>query len=173
MDFAEGEITGLLEKYFEGETSLAEERKLEQYFTEESMDPALVPFRPLFEYFRRERGQGVSGAFEARILERIRESSRQEPRIIPLRGRSWMSAAATALILLGSLWFYLQPRKPSSHASTLIASASANRDTYQDPRQAMAVVEKALMAVSGNFHHGEQLTRENLSRLGTLDKVMQ
>ncbi|HUX85328.1 MAG TPA: hypothetical protein VMV20_08830, partial [Chitinophagaceae bacterium] len=163
MDFTEGEINGLVERYFEGETSLAEERRLEQYFTEAAVDPALAQLRPLFGYFRQERQAGVSPDFEARILEKVQKTMRPEPRVIPLKGRAWMSAAATALILLGSLWFYLEPRRQASPSTPLIASA--NRDTYQDPRQAMAVVEKALMAVSGNIHHGEQLTRENLSRL--------
>ena len=47
-------IDELLEKYFEGETSCEEERKLRRFFTEEEVPQHLQAYRPLFAYLEQE-----------------------------------------------------------------------------------------------------------------------
>ena len=47
--------TALLERYFAGETTLAEERDLNHYFQREDIAPELAPYAPLFAYWDRER----------------------------------------------------------------------------------------------------------------------
>ena len=44
-------IEQLLEKYFEGETSIAEEQVLKEYFNTENVAPHLEMHKPLFCYF--------------------------------------------------------------------------------------------------------------------------
>jgi hypothetical protein len=48
-------IENLLERYFEGKTSLAEERELESYFTGSQIAPAHIQFAPLFQYYSNSR----------------------------------------------------------------------------------------------------------------------
>ncbi|MFK8297937.1 hypothetical protein ACI76O_03895 [Capnocytophaga cynodegmi] len=43
----------LLEKYFEGETSLQEEKELQEYFNSENVDASLEKYRPMFSYFQK------------------------------------------------------------------------------------------------------------------------
>jgi len=45
----------LLEKYFEGNTSLREEQNLRDYFSSNSVDSELIGYAPLFQYFEIER----------------------------------------------------------------------------------------------------------------------
>jgi hypothetical protein len=174
MDFNDDEIGALLEKYFDGETSLGEERQLENYFNASEVSPAFVQFKPLFAYFRGEKEVGTSAGFEERMLQKISAPGKPPVKIIRLVNSAWISAAATVMILLGSWWFYHQPETGDRISSHQFREAAAeSRDTYSDPRQAMATVEKALMTVSGNMQHGATLTRENLAKLNSLDKVMQ
>lgn len=43
----------LLEKYFEGETFLQEEKELQEYFNSENVDASLEKYRPMFSYFQK------------------------------------------------------------------------------------------------------------------------
>lgn len=43
----------LLEKYFEGETSLQEEKELQEYFNSEQVDASLEKYKPMFKYFQK------------------------------------------------------------------------------------------------------------------------
>ena len=46
------EIETLLEKYFEGNTSLSEERRLQEYFNSENVDDSLQKYKHLFVFFK-------------------------------------------------------------------------------------------------------------------------
>ncbi|MDO4782642.1 MAG: hypothetical protein Q4A09_05410 [Capnocytophaga felis] len=46
-------IESLLEKYFEGETSLQEEKELQEYFNSEQVDASLEKYKPMFKYFQK------------------------------------------------------------------------------------------------------------------------
>ena len=49
MEF--NKMEALLEKYFEGETSIAEENELKNYFFSSNVAPNLEQYKPLFGYF--------------------------------------------------------------------------------------------------------------------------
>ena len=51
----EQKIHELLQRYFDGETSLHEERELQQYFAQGEVPAPLQAYRPLFAYFAQER----------------------------------------------------------------------------------------------------------------------
>jgi hypothetical protein len=44
-------IDYLVEKYFQGETSIAEEKELRTYFSSSDVAQHLEQYRPIFEYF--------------------------------------------------------------------------------------------------------------------------
>ena len=49
----------LLDKYFEGNTSLREERHLRDYFSYETADKEFGEYAPIFQYFKMERVEKV------------------------------------------------------------------------------------------------------------------
>ncbi|MEO9511414.1 MAG: hypothetical protein ABJN84_00180 [Flavobacteriaceae bacterium] len=79
-------IEKLLEKYFEATTTVAEEKTLQTYFSQESVATHLEQYRPMFSYF--------SNAKEERYTKQV-----------PLKPRKnyyrWISVAAVAVLTFG------------------------------------------------------------------------
>ncbi|MBD1261163.1 hypothetical protein HZY62_11225 [Maribacter polysiphoniae] len=79
-------IERLLEKYLEASTTIAEEKELRAYFSQESVASHLKQYAPMFQYF--------SVAKEERYTKEL-----------PLKKRSinykWLSIAAMAVMLFG------------------------------------------------------------------------
>jgi hypothetical protein len=81
----------LIEKYFEGGTSLEEEQMLRDYFQGEDVLPEREMYKPMFRYFTYEREVASKKCHPARLLSRV------ETKRILLR---WGSIAAAACLLL-------------------------------------------------------------------------
>ncbi|MDR1738143.1 MAG: hypothetical protein LBR66_04900 [Candidatus Symbiothrix sp.] len=92
----------LLEKYFEGQTSLSEEERLRSYFESESVPPEWQPYQALFQYFASERVQ------EKPATEPVR---RHNTRRLLLR---WGSLAAACLLLFVCLRHRTIPENKSA-----------------------------------------------------------
>ncbi len=79
-------IEKLLEKYLEASTSVAEEKELRTYFSQESVPTHLAQYAPMFQYF--------SLAKEERFTKQV-----------PLKTRrnyfKWASVAAVAVLMFG------------------------------------------------------------------------
>nr|WP_299173995.1 hypothetical protein [uncultured Allomuricauda sp.] len=79
-------IEKLLEKYFEATTTVAEEKTLQAYFSQESVATHLEQYRPMFNFF--------SNAKEERYTKQV-----------PLKPRKnyykWISVAAVAVLSFG------------------------------------------------------------------------
>lgn len=94
-------IEELLEKYFEGNTSAAEEKELRVFFSSKEVPAHLEVYRPLFIYFNEE-------------IEKERES--ESEKVIPFVKTSnprrvlyWVSGIAASIFILlgiGRLWVF-------------------------------------------------------------------
>ena len=123
----------LLEKYFEGETSIAEEKVLKQYFTSETVAPHLEQYRSLFGYFKSEK--------EEKLEQPIMLTSQKTTLY------RWLVAASIALLLGGGFWF-TQQEAPQN------AVAQSELGTYDSPEEAFEETQKALAMVSGHLNTG-------------------
>jgi hypothetical protein len=154
------EIRALLEKYWQAETTVEEERVLAEYFRQVEIAVDLEPMRGLFEW-REEEAELKPGAdFDNRMLRRIGEIQGGETvgsgsRVI--HGFSFRFAAAAAIILclgIGLLIPLISPR-----IETPIT------DTYTDPNRALAAVRQALLVASVRINEGKHITQRNITRL--------
>jgi hypothetical protein len=164
------DVRALLEKYWQTETTVAEEQALAAYFSSPSVDVELEPYRALFAYFEMESQVSPGPGFEARILQAIAAAG---PTVVTLdpattgtpgRNFRWglVSAAATVLILVASL-FLLQPVNPVRPATATPPATVARRvtDTYDDPEKALAAVRHALLIASVHLNEGrKQITNK-------------
>jgi hypothetical protein len=129
MEFSKIEI--LLEKYFEGETSIAEEIELKNYFSSPNVAPHLVQYQPLFGYF--------SIAKEQKYTQQI-------PLLSIKRKVAWLSIAASVVIMLG-IGSYL-------YFNANVAMENKDLGSYDDPEEALAATQKALAMLSNNVNVG-------------------
>lgn len=155
------EVKILLQKYFEGETTLGDERLLSEYFSQEQVPEELMPYREWFAGLRMEAGDPdfsvtkdstfTAAGLQEKILEKER---RQRGRVRSMR-YTLVGIAASLLVAMGSLFWYQQ--QPDY------------RDTFDDPEEALAVAGETLAFVSAKYNKGV----EKLSSLEKLSESVQ
>lgn len=198
MNYAQ--IAALLDKYWEGETSIAEEQQLKQYFQAGNIDPRLQAFAALFKAIAIEKAL----AFQGNVPMQVRSRN--------LTWRNWTAAASVALILTAGGWWILHKpvenqnlvvvptptetpvtrintlpdtntmkpvpglkRKPGIHKR--LKAALAHQETPLTPKEraeaekAYAEVKAALALVSSKLNKGRTEAAKNLNHLESLDKV--
>jgi hypothetical protein len=128
---ASDRIEKILEKYFEAETSIAEEKELKEYFTSSNVAPPLEQYQPLFGYA-------------------VQAKQEQFKATIPLNTKKrnsvvWLSVAASVAVLLGvSLFTYQHYHQPKSN----------DLGTIDDPEVAFRETQKALAMISEHVNKG-------------------
>ncbi len=93
------DIDKLLERYYEGETSLAEEKQLRQFFQQETIPEHLQRHAGQFRYFTDARNQQPSLAFSNQLAAKLNVP--EMGRVISLRTWSLRIAASVALLIIG------------------------------------------------------------------------
>lgn len=88
------DIKILLERYFEGETSLQEERSLRDYFASDHVAADFLPYEPIFSFVEQNQNKPIS----ENNFDRPFVASRRK-RILIVRSLS--AVAACALIVMG------------------------------------------------------------------------
>ncbi len=124
-------IEQLLDAYFEGETSLAEEKILKEYFKRGEVAPHLEVYRDMFAYFETSKQEttNVAPVFE-----------KDEKRGIAHSMRNWYSIAALVVVALG-VTFFLQQN---------------NNITQQEEKEALMAYEQTKEALNFFSHHFNQ-----------------
>ncbi|HVU98129.1 MAG TPA: hypothetical protein VHE34_23055 [Puia sp.] len=165
-------IKALLEKYWQAETTVEEERVLAGYFRGPGVDPDLRPYADLFAYFEEESRVSPGPDFEARILQAI----------TPVRQFRWgmAAAAATVLVVVAGLFLFESTAptggrgvaNPATAGRRIAGPATGNpaagspatgnpatapvADTYDNPEQALAAVRHALLIASVHLNEGRK-----------------
>lgn len=122
-------IEKILEKYFEGTTTLKEETILKDYFTKETIAPHLQEYKALFIYF--------NTAKEESYTKTIQLTTKKSQR----KNRYWLSIAASIVVLIS------------------VFIGKEQYELYQQKQEAdhlYAQVSKGLLLLSTNLQKGEQ-----------------
>lgn len=127
-------IENILEKYFQGETTIAEENQLKEYFSSPNVAQHLEQYKPMFGYFSQVKQQ---------------KTTQEIPLQTKKRNVAWLSIAASAVVLLGIGTFYYV----SEETATPVV-AQSELGTYNDPEEALAATQKALALLSNNVNVG-------------------
>jgi hypothetical protein len=157
------EINRLLEKYYDGESTLQEEKTLREFFAGEDIPEQLRIHRELFAHYGREQEVSVvDPAFENRITASL-EQAQEQVQVVsmtPPRNRFMFMAgiAAGVLLLIG---LFATIRYEVSNGPTVTAVRTDPESAYRD-------VNEALMLVSGNLNNG----LKQVERLQMVDKAM-
>lgn len=132
-------INILLQKYFEAETTLAEENELITYFTSGEVDENLKMYVPMFSGIE-ELSVDENPALGDDLMNHILESEHREK----LRYR-WMwqivtGVAASVILVMLAANFY--------------SNQNQWHDTFTDPDEAYAEATKTLEFVAGKYNKG-------------------
>ncbi|MGH2667010.1 hypothetical protein [Flavobacterium sp.] len=121
----------LIEKYFQGETSIAEEKELRSYFSSQDVAPHLEQYKAMFGYFTEAKKQ---------------EFAQEIPHHTKKRKVWWLSVAASVVVLFGMVTFFV--------INTNQAVTQEDLGTYDDPEKALQETQKALALLSANVNIG-------------------
>ncbi len=156
MDYQK--IDALLEKYWQGETTVAEEAQLRQFFSEEDPPARLRPVAALFQYY--ETPPQLDEAFDERVLSQLHKQNRASmwPNMLKV-------AAVVVLFLLGGFWW----SQTYDDSPDPVVAVAAPSDTYEDPEQAYREAKQALLLVSTLMNEGTQ----HLTKLEEFDEAQQ
>lgn len=123
-------VEQLLEKYFQGATTIAEEKQLKAYFSSNDVAPHLAKYQSLFGYFETQKGT----QFEQKLPLQPRKQNTVK----------WIGIAASFVVLFGLTTFYFYPSEPKHE----------DLGTYDNPEEAFIATQKALLMVSEQVNIG-------------------
>ena len=130
-------IEKLIEKYFEGETSIAEETELKVYFSSSDVEQHLKQYQSIFNYLSQAKEQQST----QQILLGSTISDTKRPMVI------WISMAASVLVMVG-VGTYLFTKSNQQPTNT------DEYGTYDNPEKALEETERALALVSEHLNTG-------------------
>jgi hypothetical protein len=144
------EIAQLLNKFMAGETSIAEEEVLAQYFRTHEVDEEWAEYKEMFTLF--DNGQvdidiedGTSGQAikdDSAKIQMLPKTVREKPKIVALR---WlMTGIAASIVLLVA--FHLG-RSTAEQPSLVAEKTAVAKDSLQPKHEAITPTEKTVEAV--------------------------
>jgi hypothetical protein len=145
-------MNDLLNKYWEGNTSLKEEHELREYFTSGKVAPGHEMYTDLFVTFEEEHQQKET-SFNAFAKLDMQEEKVED---INFQRKTWKGlaiAAGFSLLIAVSAGYYQDQAQP-------------DLGTYESPEQAYAATVEALELVSQKFNNG----RNNLVPAAQINK---
>ena len=154
-------IDSLLEKYFNGDSSIDEERQLKQYFSQPQIDLDLVHLKPLFVFLKNEKS--------------VQMPEQKTVTLRPIPGgakfgwkRIYSIAVAAAMLTAFGLGAFLYQKNMAAERERL-AIEILNKDTYDDPEKAMAEIKSALALVSRKMNKGKKEAAKGLNKVDKLN----
>ena len=124
-------VERILEKYFEGETTSAEEKELKDYFASTNVAQHLEHYKPMFGYFSQAKQEQYNAVIPLETKKR--------------KIASWISIAAAVIVLLGLGTFTFMNYNTTT---------SKDLGTYDDPEVAFRETQKALALISKHVNTG-------------------
>ncbi len=144
-------ISALLEKYWEGESTLAEEAALKAFFSEPhpDMPEDLLEAAPLFQYLEEESAVRVPAEpeWDMSFMEETPVKTTPVVKIHPVK--NWMKYAAIVLMAAGVGYGLKQHQ-----ASRRIAMEQLKEE--EEARQAFIETKRALALLSRNLNKGTE-----------------
>ena len=123
-------IDALLEKYFEGNTTIQEENQINKYFSSSNVTLNLQHYKPLFQCFNEQKMVSYEKNINVKSNYKI----------------FWMAFAASIALIFG-LGTFLYINNNSNTASNDLGS-------YESPEVAFQETQKALQMLSNNVNVG-------------------
>lgn len=150
-------VRTLLDKYWEGETSLEEEQNLRSYFASSQVADEFMPFSALFCFYQEAQQVKMDRKIKAPDLPQVLGKT------VSMR---WViNVAASVAIFIAMFFINKQSKSPQ-------IDQYAYQDTYQDPQQAYDEVKRALLFVSAKMNKGVNTAAHSLEKMQPLGDIL-
>ena len=150
------QIEALIEKYYNGETSLEEERKLQWFFQTQTVPERLKPEAEMFRYYYLRKGEESPGNLNKKLGDLIDQQSQKRILFSSARSFYWISGVAASILILVGLWLGFN--------TNMFNNQQAYQDTFEDPQLAYLETKRVLFMVSDKLNQGTR-TLQNLNKL--------
>ncbi len=169
------EIEILLDKYFEGESTLEEEKQLRVFFSSGNVPEHLQEYAEMFGYFGMEAQESLNPELEEQIIEKF-DQGRQIAFYQNRRFWYYFTGIAASVLFL---FTFLYESEISNQIG--ITGFSDTKYTTQEKQQAYDQTKQALAYVSGKMNQGfgplQEMNKINASsiplvQLGKLEKSL-
>lgn len=161
-------IQTLLDKYFEGNSSIAEEKQLKAYFQQKEIDPGLEAYRTLFVWQAEEQEISLPSRFQNDLLAEI--EAQQKVGFVRRFLRHPMSRAAALIVLLAGMWWAYQ-----TDSATIEPQATAEIDWEQyEPKtkeEALNITRNAMVMLSKELNRGTARVAKEVVKVRQLGRV--
>lgn len=137
------EIKAILEKYFEGHSSLEEEQLLKSYFQGADIAPEHEKYRLLFQFLVSEKEQLAPKQLSQAIYS---DANNNNSLRVMVR---WSMATAASILLAVSLYFSIPEWQEASEVEAHWAKYEV-----KDPEKAAQITRDALLKVSRHLNKG-------------------
>jgi hypothetical protein len=142
-------IEQLLDKYWDGDTSLEEEQVLQNFFTEEEVPEHLQGVATLFRKFKTDRQfKTLDDDFDETVIHTIEKSASA------WSFRKLLRIAAAVTLLLLSV--FLIKDYTSGQAEESAEASEKIENTSEDPKLAYEQTKQALLLISSMMNEGTQ-----------------
>ena len=132
-------VETLLEKYFEGETTVNDDKELQDYFASPEVAPHLQQYASLFNHFAVAKVQQFKQEIPVFDIHKVENKYKK-------RNLAWISIAASVVVLMGIGTYVFYDRETVTKSKGL--------GTYDDPELAFKATQKALSLLSNNVNVG-------------------
>ncbi|RIJ46604.1 hypothetical protein D1614_18210 [Maribellus luteus] len=135
------EVKILLQRYFDGESTDADERMLEAYFQSGEVAAEVAEYAEFFGGIYELANLADDPTIEEDVMDYILENEHREKTRYRSMWKVVTGIAASVIIVLGGFLLYQEQQK-------------SFKDTFQDPDEAYAYATKTLEFVSGKYSKG-------------------
>ena len=153
-------IYTLLEKYWNCETSVSEERELQAFFNFGNVPADLLQFVPVFAYKQKQQTISLSDDFDRKLEASIRKADRQKQYITIKIFGPFLRIAASIILIAGigiSVYFFAKQNN------------QVFAETYNDPNAALEQATSALEKLSLALQATEEASFKSLEQLDNLN----
>lgn len=161
MDY--NNIRKLLDKYWEGESSLQEETQLRDFFAGNDIPEDLKPFQSLFQLFQLEQDKKLNADFDKKLMQQLQSSDKPVAKVRTL-SFYLVRIAAAGLLLISIYW--VSQQAPFKTDETIVTAEEMT------PEEVYAQTKQALMLVSAKLNKGTDIANNGMSKMAKATSVI-
>ncbi len=140
------QLEQLLEKYWNCETSLEDEKQLREHFRGE-VPENLKETADLFRYFEAQQSQSVEALdFDAALIKKIKK---QQPAGRSIKMIFNYARIAAGIIVVVTATYFVRQEVRKAYPPEIV-------DTYSDPKLALEETKRALLIISKGFNKAQK-----------------